>query len=327
MQKSRVVVTYKTFAGQKPLIHEILDSLGDVIFLEDIPQERRTEVLSQADMLFSWIFTRDIQPAEYPFLQQVRFLQLLSAGADTLPFQDLSSSMTLASNVGAYAVPMAEHVVAMTLALAKRLLATTQSLKQGVFDQSTMNRSLAGKTAGILGFGGIGRVTARFFRAFDMTIYAINHSGKSSEAVDFLGTLSDLETVLRKSDVVVLSLPLTQETRGLLGAEQLAWMKPESILVNVARGPILDEEALYRHLQSHPHFLAGLDAWWNEPALPAPFRPRYPFLDLPNVLGSPHNSAVVPGVFLSAARDAAENIKRMLLGEKVQGIVQREDYL
>jgi len=244
-----------------------------------------------------------------------------------MPFADLPPHILVASNPGAYATPMAEHVLAMTLALAKRLLVENQKLRNGEFDQFTPNRLLAGMTAGILGFGGIGRATARLMRAFGMRIYAINSSGTSPEPTDYLGTLRDLEHVLRESDVVVISLPLTKATRGLIGKEQLAWMKPDAILVNVARGAIIDEEALYSHVKSQPNFLVGIDAWWTEPFLHGTFRMEYPFLDLPNVLGSPHNSAVVPHVLVDAARQAAENVKRFLKGEKVTGIARREDYL
>ena len=244
-----------------------------------------------------------------------------------MPFADLPPHILVASNPGAYAAPMAEHVMAMTLALAKRLLVEDQKLRNGEFDQFTPNRALAGMTAGILGFGGIGRATAGLMRAFGMRIYAINHSGTSSEPVDFLGTLHDLERVLRQSDVVVVSLPLTKATRGLIGEEEFGWMKPDAILVNVARGAIIDEEALYNHVKNHPSFLVGIDAWWTEPFMHGSFRMEYPFLELPNVMGSPHNSAVVAHVLEDATRQAAENVKHFLKREKVMGIVQREDYL
>src|SRR5215471_20248250 len=103
---------------------------------------------------------------------------------------------------------MAEHIMAMTLALAKHLLVQQQKLKEGQFDQFTPNRLLSGMTAGILGFGGIGRAIARLMRAFGMRIYAINTSGTIPEPADFVGTLRDLERVLRESDVVVICLPL-----------------------------------------------------------------------------------------------------------------------
>ena len=327
MDKQNIVVTFNTSPEDKALFLETLGSEASLTFLNEIPPEQREQVLERAHILLSWNFPREIQPRDYPHLQQVRFIQLLSAGADRMPFADLPPHILVASNPGAYATPMAEHVLAMTLALAKRLLVENQKLRNGEFDQFTPNRLLAGMTAGILGFGGIGRATARLMRAFGMRIFAINSSGTSPEPTDFLGTLHDLEHVLRQSDVVVISLPLTSATRGLIGKQQLAWMKPDAILVNVARGAIIGEEALYTHVKSHPNFLVGIDAWWTEPFLHGTFRMEYPFLDLPNVLGSPHNSAVVSNVILDATRQAAENVKRFLRGEKVLGIARREDYL
>jgi phosphoglycerate dehydrogenase-like enzyme len=327
MDKQNIVVTFNAPPEDKALFLEMLGSEASLTFLNEIPAAERQQVLEGANILLSWNFPREIQPQDYPHLQQVRFIQLLSAGADHMPFADLPSHILVASNPGAYAVPMAEHVMAMTLALAKRLLVENEKLKNGEFDQFTPNRLLSGMTAGILGFGGIGRATARLMRAFGMRIYAVNTSGSSPERTDFLGTLHDLEHVLQESDVVVISLPLTKATRGLIGKQELAWMKPDAILVNVARGAIIDEEALYTHVKSHPTFLVGIDAWWTEPFLHGIFRMEYPFLDLPNVLGSPHNSAVVPTVLVEAARQAAENVKHFLRGEKVTGMARREDYL
>jgi phosphoglycerate dehydrogenase-like enzyme len=244
-----------------------------------------------------------------------------------MPFAELPGHLVVASNPGAYAAPMAEHVLAMTLALAKRLLIQTEKLRRGDFDQFAPNREVAGLSAGILGFGGIGRATARLMCALGMRILAINTSGTASDPVDFIGTLDDLEHVLRASDVVLIALPLTRITRGLIGKEQLAWMKPDAILINVARGAIVDEEALYLHLQSHPAFMAGIDAWWTEPLFQGVFRQAFPFLDLPNVIGSPHNSGIVRGIRGAAFRLAAENVRRFLLGEPVRGIARREDYV
>jgi len=327
MEKPNVVVTYKVPTGQKGPLLEILGSDASLTFWAELPPAEREQSLEQAGALLSWNFPREVPHEYYTRLKSGTFIQLISAGADHIPFRELPSQLIIASNPGAYARPMAEHVLAMTLALAKRLLIENQKLQHGEFDQFTPNRSLAGMTAGILGFGGIGRATARLMRAFDMRIYAINHSGASSEPTDFLGTLDDLEHVLRESDVVIISLPLTSATRGLIGKDQLGWMKPDAILVNVARGTIIDEEILYSHVKSHPNFLLGIDAWWTEPFLQGQFRMEYPFLELPNVLGSPHNSGVVPQIGVHAARQAAENVKRFLKGETVVGVLRPEDFL
>ena len=296
-------------------------------FLTELDSGQREQALEEATILLSWNFPREILPQDYPRLRRVLFIQLLSAGAVHMPFADLPPRIIVASNPSAYAAPMAEHAMAMTLALAKHLLVQQQKLKEGQFDHFTPNKMLSGMTAGILGYGGIGRATARLMRAFGMRIYAINTSGTSPEPADFVGTLRDLERVLRESDVVVLSLPLTRTTSGLIGERELEWMKSDAILINVAPGALLDEEALYTDVKSHPNFLLGIDAWWIEPFLAGQFRMEYPFLNLPNVLGSPHNSGVVPGVLMGASRLAAENVKRFLTGEQVVRLVCREDYL
>src|SRR5712691_3260679 len=209
MDKPNIVVTYNASQEQQAFLLELLGDVASLTFLSELEPGQREKALEEATILLSWNFPREIQPQDYPLLRRVLFIQLLSAGADHMPFVKLPPRIIVASNPGAYAAPMAEHVLAMTLALAKRLLIEHQKLKNGEFDQFTPNRLLSGMTAGILGFGGIGRATARLMRAFGMRISAINTSGSSPEPTNFLGTLHDLEHVLRESDVVVISLPLT----------------------------------------------------------------------------------------------------------------------
>jgi len=327
MDKQNIVVTYTPTPEEKALFLEMLGGAASLTFLTEIPPAQREQSLENATALLSWNFPREILPQEYSKLQHVTLIQLITAGADYMPFADLPTHMSIACNAGAYAIPMAEHNLAMTLALAKRLLIEHQKLRNGIFDDTTLNRSLYGARAGIIGFGGTGRATARLMRAFGMHIYALNQSGKSAEPTEFIGTLHDLEHVLRSCDVVVLSLPLTRATQGLIGKNELAWMKPDAILVNSARGAIIDEEALYIHAKNHPTFMVGIDTWWEEPLRGGTFRMGYPFLELPNVLGSPHNSALDAQVISVAARQAAENIRRFSKGERMMGIVRRGDYL
>jgi phosphoglycerate dehydrogenase-like enzyme len=215
----------------------------------------------------------------------------------------------------------------MILAACKNLLVQHDKLRRGVFDQDTENRMLRGSTCAILGFGGIGKATAHLLRCVGVKIYAINTTGKTNEEVEFIGTLKDLEHVLRSTDIVVISLPLMNSTRGIIGKRQLAWMKDTAILVNVARGAIIDEDALFQKLKAQPKFTAALEAWWIEPHNAGEFRTNYPFFDLPNVLGCPHNSGIVPGSFANGARYAAENVNRWLTHEHMTGVVKRSDYV
>jgi phosphoglycerate dehydrogenase-like enzyme len=185
---------------------------------------------------------------------------------------------------------------------------------------------LKGKVCGIPGFGGIGQATAKLMAALAMRIFAINRTGRSEQPLDFIGTLQDLKRVLTESDLVVVSLPLSNLTRGLIGERELGWMKEDAILINVARGEIIDEGDFYRHLKAHLAFLAGIDAWWVEPFRHGEFRMDHPFLELPNVLGSPHNSAVVPEAMMQGASHALQNVRRFLDGDPIRGVIRREEY-
>ena len=241
MDAHHLVVTYTIGEAKRALLKEIFREEARLSFLADMPSGLREQTLVGANVLLSWNLPKELGPSELGLLTNVRMIQLLSAGADHVPFTGLPPGIVIASNVGAYADPMAEHVLAMTLALAKNLSRGHQSLARGEFNQSRLNRRLRGCVCGILGFGGIGRATARLMRTLGARIYALNTSGKTEEPMEFIGTLNDLQRVLSSSDVVVISLPLTKATRGLIGKRELEWMKPNAILINVARGDIIDE--------------------------------------------------------------------------------------
>lgn len=326
-EKPIVVVTFSADAEVRQKLESILGPVAEIVYLKDADPRTRARLWDKAKAVLAWAPHQELTRQEEEQLEKVSFMQLLSAGVDHVDFRRLPENLVVASNVGAYARPMAEHVLAMVLALSKRLLFHQERLKQGIFDQFSENRAITGMTAAILGFGGIGKEVARLFRVFDMRLLVINRSGKTDEPVDFVGTLADLDEVLPQADILVLSLPLNRETRGILGQKEFKRMKRDAILVNVARGEVIDEEAFYQHLKETPTFMAGIDAWWTEPIRHGVFEMRFPFMELPNVLGTPHNSAIVPGALSSGAQRAAENVRRFLSGKPVRGLVRREDYL
>jgi glycerate dehydrogenase len=324
MDTMTVLVSFKVDDNQRNIIENGLIDLCRVVYLTEV--QNRNEAIQNADVIFSWNPTREFADEEYGLMQNTKLMQLLSAGADHLPAAAFKQNFVVAGNVGAYAEPMAEHVVAMVLALAKDLRGGTEKLREGIFDQMSLNKFVKGSTCAILGFGGIGKATAKLMRAFGAHIWAINTSGKTDEPVDFVGTLKDLDYVLSNADIVVISLPLSKSTRGIIGKRELELMKPDAILVNVARGEIIDEQALYEHLKSHPQFKAGIDAWWVEPFRHGKFEMHYPFLELPNVVGTPHNSGSVPGQIWKATEYAVENIRTFLTGGRAKGILNPEEY-
>jgi phosphoglycerate dehydrogenase-like enzyme len=325
-QERLVAVSYPVDDEYTAINSEVLGDVAQLSFLDGRPRPEQVAAVHQADALIGWQLDRELPNGVLANAPRLGFIQLLSAGLDAVDFTAIPPGITVAGNVGAYADPIAEHVMAMTLSLCKHLQAEHAALAKGQFQRGVMSRTLCGAVCGIVGFGGIGQATARLMRPFGARIHAVNRSGQTTGPVDWIGTLGDLDQLLAAADVLVIAIPLTAATHSLIGARELALMKPDAILVNVARGAIVDEKALYQHLVANPQFCAAIDAWWHEPSGGAGFRTGYPFFDLPNLLGSPHNSGDVAGVLPFAARRAAENTRRFLGGERVQGIASRADY-
>jgi len=315
MTSGPLVVTYKLSERGRAIVKEELGGAAEVIYLTELAPEERAAALGRAGAILANDTAKELLPGESALLANARLLQFSAAGVDWVPTRDLPPALPVAGNKGASAEPMAEHIVALTLALAKRLFAEHAELQRGTFNQRSPNRMLQGGVCGILGFGAVGVATARLMRAMGMKIHAVNRRGASDEPTDWIGTTDHLDDMLRASDVLVISAALTQATEGLIGVRELRLMKEDAILVNVARGEIVDEAALYAHLVAHPRFCAGIDAWWVEPVRHGHFTMGYPFLDLPNVIGSPHNSAG-GGVWRDVSlRRAIANCRRAIQGE------------
>ena len=310
-----VVVTFALDAAGHAVAVEALAGAAEVVAIADADPASRATALRQAGAVMAWNPGKELRPEEFSLIAGAKLIQLLPAGIDFIRFADLPAGVPVASNAGAYRAPMAEHALAMALAAAKRLVFEHGELAHGRFNQGTRNRRLAGGVCGILGFGGIGSSTATLMRALGMRIHAINRRGASDEPTDWIGGIDQLDTLLAVSDVLVIAAPLTRATLKLIDARALGLMKPDAILINLARGEIIDEEALYRHLVAHPGFTACIDAWWIEPVRHGRFEQGPPFLDLPNVIGSPHNSAAGGVWRVEAVRRSAQNARRALVGE------------
>lgn len=322
-----VLVAYGSDERTQSINRDVLGADADVVFTGLLSDAEKADAMGRARALISSSFGGDASARSLENAANLELLQLISAGVDHLDFSSVPSSVSVAGNVGAYAEPMAEHVLAMTLAMAKRLPQRDKALAEGRWEQHLLSRSIEGAVCALIGYGGIGQAVARLLRPFGARIWAVNTSGRTDDDVERVMTLGDVDEVLAAADVVVLALPLTKSTRGLIDKRRLERMKPNAILVNVARGQMIDQKALYEHLVANPDFCACIDAWWTEPLRDGEFRTDHPFFELPNFLGSPHNSAMVPDVIYVAERRAAENVRRYLRGEQPKGLVRREDYV
>jgi glycerate dehydrogenase len=321
-----LLVTFKVNNANKVIIEKGLGKYTHVQYLDETIEENRKKILSETDIIFAWNISKELTNEDYKYLKKCKFIQLLSAGANHVPFKYINGDIIISSNVGAYAKPMAEHVLSLILALAKSLLPRHTELKNGIFNQHLPNKCLEGLNCGILGLGGIGKGVANLLAPFNMKIFAINSSGKTDYPVYYIGTLKDLNYILENVDILVITLPLNKYTYNLINMEKLRLMKKDAILINVARGDIIVEKDLYCFLKDNPEFKAGIDAWWIEPFSHGFFKTNHPFFDLPNFLGSPHNSAIVPGVIEEAIKRSVGNILNFITHKEVKGIVNRDDY-
>jgi phosphoglycerate dehydrogenase-like enzyme len=326
MAAGPLVVAFKLNDAQRAIVTEALAGAGEVVCLPDLDDAGREAALRGAGAVLIWN-TKELTPHEHGLIGGALLLQSMTAGVDFLQFSALPDGLPVASNGGAYAEPMAEHALAMALAAAKRLIIEHTALATGAFNQFVPNKMLAGGVCGIFGFGGIGVATAKLLRCIGMRVHAVNRRGSTDADVDWIGGVDQLDALLAASDVLVISAPLSRTTRGIIDAAALARMKPDAILINLARGEIIDEAALYAHLLAHPRFTACIDAWWIEPVRHGRFAMDQPFMTLPNVIGSPHNSASVSAWRGIGLRRATENCRRALLGETPRFLVRDEEKL
>jgi phosphoglycerate dehydrogenase-like enzyme len=146
-----------------------------------------------------------------------------------------------------------------------------------------------------------------------MTVTGVNRSGQSDEAcIAKVGRFQDMDAMIADADVVVLAVALTDETVDLVDEHRLRSMKDDAILVNVARGRVVNQAALYAHLLAHPTFHACIDVWWEEPFNEGRFHLEYPFFDLSNLIGTPHCASRVPAMPGIMARAASESVQHFL---------------
>ena len=224
----------------------------------------------------------------YEQFSGVRYLQITSAGYDRVPLAWVKEKgIRLFNAGGALSVPMAEWVIMRILELVKHVPAGFRHQLAGRYEKDRSWQELSGKQVLVVGFGAFGREIVKRLSVFGVHIRVVNRSIKEDPNVEAFYPLSELKALLPETDILILAVAGTADTYHLLDAESLSLLKPGSILINGARGSLIDEAALVRALQNGPLSGAALDVFEKEP-LPA----DSPLWKLDNVLLSPHNSFV-----------------------------------
>jgi len=286
---------------------------------------RLLKALPAADVVVGHFFTEGMARAA----RNLKLLQAPNAGIDSFR-TDLLSPRTTVANAYFHGPAIAEYVVMMALALSRNLLNLDAWFRKGSWDGSWTTgevpaAEVLGKSLGLVGYGTIGREVATRARALGMSIKVISaHPPKRKPRdVEFWKSPAALPQLIRESDFVVLACPLNKGTRGLMGPREFKQMKRSAFLINVARGAVVEEEALYRALKDGQIAGAAIDVWYRYPKNDERCRPsRFPFHELPNLIMTPHVSGWMAGTRRKRLQLVAENIDRLAAGKPLLNVVQ-----
>ena len=253
---------------------------------------------------------------------KLRWIQAMSAGVEAILDKSLVDSSVVVTNMrGIHAIPMGECVLGLMLMFVKHSPSYFE-LKRKKQWKAIIPAVLHSKTVGIVGMGSIGQEVARLAKAFDMKVIATRRSTKKTTRatnVDVMLPRTGLYQLLSESDFVVLTLPLTAETKKLIAEKELRAMKSTAYLINVARGNVVDEEMLIRALEEGWIAGAGLDVFATEP-LPA----ESALWELPNVIFTPHVTGNMADYNIQATKLFCENLSRYLSGRKLLNVVDKK---
>ena len=281
------------------------------------------EHLIDAEVIFGF----SLRPQQFTAARKLRWIHSPAAAVHQFMFPQLVNSDVILTNARDVHGPVvAEHVIALIFALAKQIPQAVRLQQKHIWGQELIwrehrPRELAGATLGLIGLGSIGRAVAQHAKALGMRVIAVReHPEKESVPnVELVLPSGQLDDLLSQSDYVVLAVPVTPSTQGLLGSEQIARMKSGACLINVGRGPLIDEAALVKALRQHAIGGGALDVFEKEP-LPA----NSPLWDLEHLLITPHTAGMTEKLWERHYTLFSENLRRYQSGEPLLAVVDKK---
>ncbi len=298
-------------------VHEsgpaLLRAAGHEVIMVNRDMDVIRKEITDSDAVFTRIL--ELPPSLLDTAKQLKIISKHGVGYDNIPMdycREKGIAVTIAP--GANSLSVAEHAFSLMLALSKNIIPVSSAYKTIGFaaKNSAPGIEVTGKTLGIIGLGRIGTLFSRMCRGFDLKVLA--YDPYVHTAPDNVTLTDDLESMLREVDFLSLHANLTDETRKMINAERLAMMKPTAVLINCARGPIVDEPALIKALESGRLAAAGLDV-----TDPEPVEPDSPLLRLQNVIVTPHYAPTTLEAAIRVSTTAAQNIIDYLNGTDPEG--------
>jgi phosphoglycerate dehydrogenase-like enzyme len=288
----------------------------------------KTESLSGIDVLVGTDFTVEMRAAA----DSLKLICVPAAGVDRIDPAAVPEGCTV-TNAYAHEAPIAEWVMACAVAMDHELFKSERSFRDGSWEMWPAHhgsyRELMGRTFGIVGLGAIGKRVTKLALAYDMKVIAAGRRPEQKPEADAIGIeyktgSSGLARVMKEANFVLIATPLNANTTGLIGEAELRMMKPTAYILNPARGPIIDESALFEALSERRIAGAAIDTWYTYPkSTDDTTRPAsLPFWELDNLIMTPHHSGATEGTRTRRAKIVAENIDRMNRGEPMVNVVK-----
>ncbi|WP_040210184.1 NAD(P)-dependent oxidoreductase [Clostridium polynesiense] len=306
----KVLFTFKEFLTDKK---EELESLGYELYYEKESSLEFKPYMEEIDILVCYNPFNNVDIKRF---KNLKWIQLSSVGLDQISEEVgeyiKEQGIILTNNKGGYGIPIGEWIVMNILELSKKSYDFFENRRERKWKPIYNITEIYGKTIGMLGTGSIAIEAAKRLKPFEVEILGVNTDGRAVEHFDKCYSMKDINLVLNKSDVVVVTLPNTEDTYHILNEKALDEMKEESCLINVSRGRVIDEDALIRKLEKGDIKGAALDVFEEEP-----LAKESRLWDFKNVIITPHNSWVSDNSFHRRTEMFYENLKRYSLNEKL----------
>lgn len=324
----KIVVADPNLAPHRARFEAELPAGAEVRWLAGSDPQTLLDEVRDAEVYVGGRFTAAMAGAA----EKLRLVHVAGAGTDRIDFTALPADV-LVANTFHHENSIAEYTVAAAVMLRRGFLAQDRALRRGVWATSVYDAvipqpgTLRGARVGFVGFGHIGQCAWNLFRAFGSTGAAVTGSGRvdgAEHGLAWAGDTTRLGALMRESDVVVVSAPLMAATEGMIGAEQLRQLGADGVLINVGRGPLVQEKALYDALLAGDIGGAAVDVWYSYPGPDGRGAPSgLPFGELSRALITPHSSGVTRDTFLGRVDDIVANIGRLAGGEPLANVVTR----
>jgi phosphoglycerate dehydrogenase-like enzyme len=292
--------------------------------LVHLPDYKRLDAeVPDAEIVITW----SLRPEQVSAAKNLRWIHSPAAAVHQLMFPELiNSDIVLTNSREVHGSVVAEHVIALIFALAKKIPESVQLQQKHIWgqqilwDETPRVREVAGATLGLVGLGSIGRAVVRNAKALGMRVIAAReHPQKGSDGADVVFGPAEIDELFRQADYVVLAAPVTGGTKAIANAERFVLMKPGACLINVGRGPLVDESALAAALRDKKIGGAALDIFPKEP-----LAADSPLWDLPNLLITPHTAALTDKLWERHYTLFSENLRRYLAGLPLLAMVDKQ---